>query len=342
MNTYYKSMILGTFLALAGWAALPHNTACASSGTIAEQTCDTQVWQTMEARARIETEREIMQNQNLIFKPDSVLNYVCFDKLAGHAAANVGVLFTHTTYWDKEIIQWGEKYGVDAAINKTVINSLKPYLSSNFGHSYLGGRGNEYLGGRGGDAATPPTPVNSSKSSNYSCSEMAKIWGAAKCANFMHTANLALTDGFYPYLNLKAGPGGEDVSGYETKNDVRDYPTPCSGTPVTGSTWEKMYRISRNEDSFGSPNNKYDFGTPLQKAYEEVRDKIEPGACGAFPVSTGVTVILGPNSGGTTYQDGVCTNPGCTFVKGSGGGGGTCVSGGGGGGGRGTPPDPPL
>lgn len=349
MKQAFALVILGALLTVGGWNVMPGK-ACAADGgetdplrdgpdvglantTIASQTCDTQVWQTMEARARIETEREIMQNQNLIFKPDSILSYMCFDKMAGHAASSVGVLFTHTTYWEgKEIIPWGPKYGMDEAINKVVIDSLKKYQLANFPHAYMGGRGPEYMG-QGN--ANPPPAQNVSKSSTYECGEMGKVWAAAKCANFMHTQTLAVNDGFFPYLNLKPGPGGgEPVAGYETKNDVRKYPTACSGTPITGSTWKDMYHLSRNENNFGTVDLKYQFGTPLKTAFQDVRKKIEPGACGGDPVKTGVTVILGPSST-KTQQDGVCTNPGCTFVASDGGG--TCLQAGSStGGGRGA------
>lgn len=40
--------------------------------------CDPEYMQAMKARAWMEAQREISQNQNLIFKPDSVLEYSCF------------------------------------------------------------------------------------------------------------------------------------------------------------------------------------------------------------------------------------------------------------------------
>lgn len=305
------SLCAGLLLGLGLWIGLPAKV-CAQ---IAAQTCDTQVWQTMEARARIETEREIMQNQNLIFKPDSVLNYMCFDSFAAHTASQIGQLFTHTTFWNgTQILPWGGNTGMDSAINNSVISSMTTYLTSNFNHAYLGGRGNEYSSGM----APPASPVQASQSSSYSCAEMAKVWAAAKCANFMHTDTLGRTDGFYPFTDLQAEEGGEDVAGYESIQDVRNYPAACGGTPIAGSSWVEMYRLSRNENSFGDPNNRYQFGSPVQQTYTNVRDLMDPvtettsGSC-APPVRTGVRVILGVGST-STYPDGVCTNPGCTFI----------------------------
>ena len=280
----------------------------AGAGTIASQTCDTQVWKTMEARARIETEREIMQNQNLIFKPDSILSYVCFDKFAGHASENVGVLFTHTNYWQKEIIPWGAPYGMDNAMQKVVIGSLTPYIQGNFNHAYLGGRGQNIQ-----NLGTPPQPTFSGKGGTYSCGEMAKVWAAAKCLNFMHNDEFGKTDGFHPFVTLT---GQSNIAGYDSIKEVRKFPTACGGEPIHDSTWEKAFRTSRNEKSFGDPNEQYKFGEPLQKNFKDVRDKIAPASeqkCGQ-PVKTGITVILGPGNN-KTHEDGVCTNPGCVLTN---------------------------
>jgi hypothetical protein len=280
------------------------------NSTIASQTCDTQVWKTMEARARIETEREIMQNQNLIFKPDSILSYICFDKFAGHASENVGVLFTHTNYWQKEIIQWGAPNGMDNAMQKVVIESMKPYISGNFNHAYLGGRG-----GKIENLGKPPETSFSGKGGTYSCGEMAKVWAAAKCLNFMHNDDFAKTDGFHPFVSLK-GMNKPDIAGYDSIKEVRTLPTACGGNPIHGSTWEQAFRTARNENSFGDPNEQYQFGQPLQKNFKDVRQKIAPAsevACGE-PVKTGIKVILSPGNS-KTHDDGVCTNPGCVLTN---------------------------
>ena len=316
---------MGIYLKILAFAALvigvsalsPSERACAQpaggGGTIAEQTCDSDVWKTMASRARIETEREIMQNQNLIFKPDSVLAYTCFDSMAAHAGAQAGVLFTHTNYWNPKPIEWGDngKYvGMDVAVKKVVIDAMNTYYNSNFSHEMLGGRGRELGLERHKVTAQP------SSSSQYGCSEMGKVWTQAKCLNFLHTTTFAESDGFYPFINLK---GDEGIEGYEGKNEVRNYPTKCGGTPITGSTWLLQYRQSRNETAFGSVDKEYDFGSPLNKAFEDVRKLIEPGQCGTA-IKTGVKVILSPGAT-QTYDDGVCTNPGCTYTNA-----GTCSS----------------
>src|SRR5437016_4882806 len=41
--------------------------------------CDPEYMDALEARAYLEAQREVAQNQNYILKPDSVLEYTCFD-----------------------------------------------------------------------------------------------------------------------------------------------------------------------------------------------------------------------------------------------------------------------
>lgn len=288
-------------------------TAGSGGGGIAPQTCDTQVWQTMEMRARMETEREIMQNQNLIFKPDSILAYTCFDKFAEHTAQYVGPLFTHTTYWGgKEIVPWGSPDGMDHAIQGAVLKSMDTYLQSNFPYSMLGGRGDE-LGGNG--LSTYTTSMTGKGS--YSCDRMNNVWKTAKCINFIHNDGFSDTDGYYPFIDMKGHDGGEDVKGYQTINETRVFPSAlaCTGsTPVYQNTWYVAWLKSRNENLFGYMNRFYKFSQPLVTTFQDVRKKVDPGKCDNA-IYTGVTVIESAASGGKTYPDGVCTNPGCVYVK---------------------------
>jgi len=319
INYKYSALTVLALLATALSFLPMGNKSCAQGaaggdgGGIAPQTCDTQVWQTMEMRAKLETEREVMQNQNLIFKPDSILSYVCFDKFAEHAAKYGGVLFTHTTYWDgKEIIPWGPPWGMDEAMKNVVEKSMKTYMDSNFPYSMLGGRG-QFLGSSGLDTYQ----TSQAGKGDYECSRMNAVWKAAKCMNYIHNSSFKDTDGFYPFADLQGYQGGDNIAGYETIKDTRKFPDAlkCSAdAPVDGNTWINAYRYSRDETSFGSMNKYYDFSQPLDKVFTDVRKKVEPGQCDK-PILTGVTVIESAASGGDTYADGVCTNPGCVFKK---------------------------
>jgi hypothetical protein len=319
MNLKTSILIL---IALSGlFMLMPSSKDACAQSTIAQQTCDTQVWKTMESRARLETEREIMQNQNLIFKADSILNYTCFDSFAAHAAQNVGVLFTHTTYFNgSQVIAWGSPYGMDFALDRAVIGSMKPYIQTNFNHSYLGGRG-QYVG-----LSSPVVNNIPSQGAQYQCDVMSEIWKVAKCLNFIHVQPFSTTDGYFPFIDIK-GINNPDVAGYANASigDTRKFPTDCTGSPILGSDWQTLYRDSRNETGFGANDKFYQYGTPMRNTYQAVRLLVEPAQCGSA-IPTGVMVILGPGDSAQKYMDGICTNPGCSYLKGSGNNVGTCTT----------------
>lgn len=281
---------------------------------VAPQTCDVGVWKTMEDRARLETEREIMQNQNLIFKADSVLTYTCFDSLAAHAVQNVGGLFTHTSYWNgTPILPWAGANGVPGlgqAVQNAVINAMTTYINGSFNHALLGGRGTQ-LGLAAAQITSVPT-----QGAPYACSMMNTVWNAAKCMNFMHTSGFATTDGFYPFKDLQPGPGGgQSVAGYTSKNDVRNFPTACTGNPLPPSSqggasgWAGAYNSSVNLN-----NVVYPFAQPTGQSFQTVRGIIAPASGCGSPIMTGISVILDPATT-QTYPDGICVVPGCSYTK---------------------------
>lgn len=293
--------------AAVGGAAIAH------AQTIAPQPCDPKYWKTLEARAWMEAEREIMQNQNLIFKPDSVLEYTCFDKMVSHGAKHLGDVFVHNpNYFGKMIIQRGQPYSQEMALQSVVTGALVTYMNDNFS--------NEYFSRRAGSLRNKPAKLNhdamvpaSSQQTYSDCKMMAEVWKAAKCMNFIDSQAFEATDGFYPYTELKPGPeGGQPVKGYDTIGDVRKWPEGCADA-VKGQEWTTKNDVAINKDE----NAGYKFKTPLKTTYEDVRKLVEPGQCNGQGFETGVTVILSGavgGSGGGGNKDKVCSNPGCTLV----------------------------
>lgn len=47
-------------------------------------TCEEDFWNVLKGRAEMEASREVIQNQNLIARPDSILMLTCFDRQMGH------------------------------------------------------------------------------------------------------------------------------------------------------------------------------------------------------------------------------------------------------------------
>lgn len=299
-----KTLLFGIITLMVGLGSL-HSYA----QDIAEQPCDPQYWRQMSARAWLESEREIMQNQNLIFKPDSVLEYVCFDQFASIAAWPGGDIFVHTDYFGKKIITRGSAGAMEKGIYNVVSKALDPYKGNNFNHSYLGGR----------SVLMSAEITNSSfqpalNKQNYTCQTMSKIWKAAKCANFVDNSSFETTDGFYPFKAIKKFKNGKDVAGYEdTIKETRVYPASlkCSDSVGAAGSWKEQNKLAENES-----NNLYKFQEPLGKIFKEVGEKLKPGECGKKGIETGIMVII---DGKESHKDGVCTNPGCTYTKG-----GTC------------------
>ena len=299
---------------------------------VAEQPCDTNVWNQMSARGWLEAEREVQQNQNLIFKPDSVFEYTCFSDLVDIASSKGGDIFVHTDYFGPKIIPRGANpHAMEVALTEVVAKAMENYQNNNFDHSFLGGRADKM-------AATESDfdlrNFASATNSAYTCKSMAAIWQTAKCANFVDNSNFENQDGFYPFANLKGHAGGLNVKGYTEINDVRLLPTACggpggekeeeeeessgppSGLDVTAAggeeeeesgpvarTWEAQLKLAKNEEE------KYQFQTPLKQIFTDVNMRLKPGAC-QDPILTGISIMVdGKNIG----PDGVCTNAGCTY-----------------------------
>ena len=112
----------------------------AASHAAVTSPCDPQYMDALEGRAYLEAQREIMQNQNLIVKPDSVLEYSCFDSILRTIARANGDRsnFSESNRWG-EVPNHGTQ-SLDNAIQAVVGASLTSYITANFNHNYLGGR----------------------------------------------------------------------------------------------------------------------------------------------------------------------------------------------------------
>jgi len=276
--------------------------------TIAAQPCDASYWNTLSERAWLEAEREIMQNQNLIFKPDSVFEYTCFDRILAHTATNAGRIFSHTNYFGTTIIEENATLGLRNSLGTAVYDALKVYISSNFSHTFLGGRANDM------PANTPDTTMAlGASATNYTslfaggygtCAIMNDIWQTSKCANFIDNAAFDDMDGFYPFDAI-TNPDGTTVEGYRDQNrETRERPIACGGDTYTGWT-APITAINNFQDT--------SFRTPLSAVYTDVYDRTRPGNCGD-PIFTGVTVFSTAFPAPNGARDGVCSNPACSYT----------------------------
>lgn len=272
------------------------NQACAGGAPAsAPSSCDPVYMTSLEEAGWLQGQREIIQNQNYIVKPDSVLEYTCFDQALIHTVAGpISGIFSD------------EAFGVESPppmidrVENILLPQAEGYLAGgeNFSHEFGGGT---FIGSGGADAFG---------ASSNPCGVMGNIWHLAKSENFIaDPAN----DGFYTYLEYAMAHSGGD--------DPRWAPRQTDG-PTEGQ-WVDAILLANNIEAIGQlPPNDHPAGYPYRDPHElvavtYVRPRLEEGAS-TPPVMTGVPVhTTSPAGAGGGYPDGLCTNPGMTFVGGA-------------------------
>lgn len=248
-----------------------------SSGPPQQETCNGAVLDAMKARAWMESQQEIEQNQTLVFKPDSVFEYTCFDQIVGITGEHAAPIFSETTYWGA----LHDSQHTDRALFAAVITPLRQWLQTNFGHTFLGGRM-----GVNGRPQMDYAPVSNGGGGSYTCDRMREVWKYAKCWNFGSDPKDQV------YLSFdQIGPFG----------DPRLLPNPCAAAPVWSSGTQAVWRKNPPWFTPYSQNN--------QQIFQLVGQRIRPGQCGN-PLPTGITVRM---EGTEDFSDAVCTQPGCVY-----------------------------
>lgn len=169
----------------------------ANTGIFADNSCDPLYYDSLEARAWMEAQREIVQNQNLIFKPDSVLEYTCFDRHLNVLANTSQNLFSGNPEYG------GNPQNVATNLTNAMSAPIRDYINDNFGHTFLGGRStHNYTAGA------------SVQAGGYTCNMMDQVWIDAKCMEF---ADIPDQDGFFTFDDYAA-----------TGSDYRRLPSACN------------------------------------------------------------------------------------------------------------------
>ena len=288
-----KSMVnkIGLQLAFVLMLALTFLPQLASAAAIPNSPCDSLYYETLSARAWLEAQREISQNQNIILKPDSVFEYTCFDKLLYELADHADEMLSETSAYGNPL----GTNAMDNALENLVATSLESYASSNFGY-YVGS-----LGGHLSATAIKHTPgsILGLTASPYTCDIMERVWHAAKCINFVSNSS---TDGFmsfdeYATLSLP-------------DTDVRLLPQACTGIPLQ---WAANFTTALTTGPWTND--------PVQTYFNETTPEncgaSGPCPCAGDEIPTGVQVTrAGVGVTITSYDEHICLQPGCRYHPG--------------------------
>lgn len=158
--------------------------------------CATDTWTAMVNQSVMQTRREDITNKRYIVKPDSVLDYSCFDSYIKKTAEFAGPIFSETKNWANITVPLiGKTVQVQRELgSKSLDNALMDVVQSAAINYRRGQFNNEFLA----NSANVPT-----RAGMTNCDVMSQVWKAAKCKNFDDI------DVFYTFEDL-AKPGAKD------------------------------------------------------------------------------------------------------------------------------------
>lgn len=247
-------------------------------GPFADQVCDPGYNESINSKAWLEAQREVIQHQNLIFKPDSVLEYTCFDSSLNHVAkaAKDRPLFSSSD-------RWGAAAGNMAGALQPIAASNALWDTTNFGQDLLGGR-------KTGDGYKASGQASAR---DYECDTMDRVWEVAKCMGFIGSPE---NDGFFTFAQYVADP------------DKRFLPEPCQ-VPNVRPQIKTKYEAALIEEYTPWVEEKiatyFDVTHPPEEPCGDVR----------AIVGTGLDINVASNSL-DYYKEHVCLIPGCYYAYG--------------------------
>lgn len=267
--------------------------------------CDPEYMDALEARAWLEAQREIMQNKNFIFKPDSVLEYTCFHWFLNETATSwdPGRQFSETDRWNGHPDGFSYE-SLDIALTNVVLAPLSSYLSTNF--NVMGNMGS-MLNDRGPDPHLPKSRV---QSTDYAvCEMMREVWHKARCMNF-NEPDYNDWDGFFDFSYYEGTDPRQEGSGWSMECRTPD-PRIASARVVAFNEDQDLFNVGSPEDTDDNAADGND------EPYEEDDvvthlDYILPGTCEGPAIDTGIMVERPDLNSGAPYPERVCPNPGCT------------------------------
>lgn len=228
----------------------------------------------------MEAQREITQNQNLIFKPDSVLHYTCFDKHLNLLAKYSATMFSGSPRWGN----LGTATNMTASLNNLLGVALNTYLAADLSKVELGNFNHSYLGGRLSGQYNAPIGI---APGDYECNVMNAVWQQAKCMDFMSDSE---HDGFFTFDE------------YVNKDDMRFLPTQCKKpvSPGGEDAWAENKKIALDEVLW------------TRDTISNYLKLLDADNCvSSKGIKTGITVVTSGFPKG--YEEAVCIKSGCHY-----------------------------
>lgn len=237
--------------------------------------CDPDYYESLRSRAWLEAQREITQNQNLIVKPDSVLEYTCFDQFMDILAYEAFNMFSETPRWGIVL----PPNSMDMALEYLVGGAMRSYLEANYPHRFRGHRSLtlDYI----------PEPIHGMSGTDYLCTSMRDVWLESKCVDFIEIPD---ADGFFTFENYRDTP------------DKRILPEACLGIP---DRWAENFDVATvNPFTPWEEDNQLVFF-----------DLLDPANCGGgtLQIETGV-IVRRSKLDPVQYREKACLPPGCHYV----------------------------
>lgn len=259
----------------------PVSATTVTQADLSTRSCNANYYESLKSRATLMTRRTMTQAQNYIYKPDSVLDYSCFNSFMRTAAVENEQIFSESS---------GDHCfpsALDCALDEIVMPVVNSYLTNNFNHNFLGGNSGISRASYSNDLST--------------CTVMKDVWSIAKCVNFMTDAS---RDAFYSFSEYIG-------------REPRDLPTQCPASANPDSRWNDPLQQAYNpggSDSWLTPIRNE--AVNIDQIYEKHADPVSTGignVCGPV-IKTGIIIQDDQSTlWRTPKPDGICTNPGCTL-----------------------------
>ena len=269
--------------------------------------CDANFMNQIYAKAFLEAQQDNMIAETILRKPDSVLQYSCFDKLVKKIADHTPEMFSESKEWSTDEGGSRTKIEIDGEIDNKdvdpvelnvymaegrladdleflVLKSLKNYTDNNFPYE---------LGGFPSNITSDINDDMDSVDSTYYCAYMNQVWNLSHCDDY------GMTD--------------DTVLSLSNTLDSRVYPAACGN--MDDSLKESHLALAANEDYAYVDFDPADF---IQKPYLTTDDcsTAAPVPTGVMIQKTGSSMDLGGKINSffnPPYEEHICPTAGCYY-----------------------------